>query len=193
MNDIIKILPNFKKYNDYIENVKNKWNFGWESLKEKVDLIMNSIKEIIQSAFDWISDMVSSIGEKLGSLGGIGGGLFSGPAASLFKSYSVNVSATPIMDTSNIPHLASGSVIRGGNPFIAMLGDQPHGQTNIEAPLSTIKQAVREELSGLNYGGGLNPTISLNVNGEEFARLTLNDILSEMSRQGYDVEVLGVT
>ena len=26
MNDIVKILPNFKKFNDYIENVKNKTN-----------------------------------------------------------------------------------------------------------------------------------------------------------------------
>ena len=26
MNDIIKVLPNYKKFNDYIENVKNKTN-----------------------------------------------------------------------------------------------------------------------------------------------------------------------
>ena len=26
MNDIIKVLPNFKKFNDYIENVKNRTN-----------------------------------------------------------------------------------------------------------------------------------------------------------------------
>ena len=42
-----------------------------------------------------------------------------------------------------IPELANGAVIQGGSPFLAMLGDQPAGQTNIEAPLDTITQAVR--------------------------------------------------
>lgn len=42
-----------------------------------------------------------------------------------------------------IPKLANGAVIKPSSPFLAMLGDQKHG-TNIEAPLDTIKQAVRE-------------------------------------------------
>ena len=182
-----------QSFQTFINNVKTKWNEGWEALKEKVSSIMNSIKEIIQSAFDWISEMVSSIGEKLGSIGSaISGALGFGGGAAAFSINGLN--PIPVNAIDNIPHLASGSVIRGGNPFLAMLGDQPHGQTNIEAPLSTIEQAVENVMNRRgNSGGGLNPTISLNVNGEEFARLTLNDILSEMSRQGYDVEVLGVS
>lgn len=43
----------------------------------------------------------------------------------------------------NIPKLANGAVIPPNNPFIAMLGDQTSGY-NIEAPLSTIKDAVRD-------------------------------------------------
>ena len=42
-----------------------------------------------------------------------------------------------------IPKLAKGAVIPPRAPFLAMLGDQSSG-TNIEAPLETIKQAVRE-------------------------------------------------
>lgn len=42
-----------------------------------------------------------------------------------------------------IPYLAKGAVIPPRAPFMAVLGDQPHG-TNIEAPLDTIKQAVAE-------------------------------------------------
>lgn len=206
LSDLVnKILTTIKNYvinkqteivqatKDFIENVKNKWNAGWETLKSKVSDIMNEIKSILQAAFDWISGIVDKIMSKLGGIGGAVSGISGGLGGAFGGSIGISafdVNQVPVID---VPHLASGSVIRGGNPFLAMLGDQPHGQTNIEAPLSTIKQAVREELSGLNYGGGLNPTISLNVNGEEFARLTLNDILSEMSRQGYDVEVLGVT
>lgn len=45
--------------------------------------------------------------------------------------------------------LATGAVFRGGNPFMAIVNDQPRGQTNIEAPLKVIKQALREELTSL--------------------------------------------
>lgn len=52
--------------------------------------------------------------------------------------------------SSHIPRLASGAVIPPNMPFLAQLGDQKHG-TNIEAPLDTIKQAMREA------GGGNQP------------------------------------
>ena len=88
----------------------------------------------------------------------------------------------------DIPMLANGAVIRGGNPFAAILGDQPVGQTNIEAPLSTIEDAVRNVV-GDRSGGVLN--VNLNYDGETFARLSLQDFLNEMNRQGYDIDVLG--
>lgn len=44
----------------------------------------------------------------------------------------------------SLPRLAKGMVIPGGREFLAVLGDQPKGQTNIEAPLETIKQGVAE-------------------------------------------------
>ena len=42
-----------------------------------------------------------------------------------------------------IPKLANGAVLKPNAPFLAMVGDQKHG-TNIEAPLETIKQGLRE-------------------------------------------------
>lgn len=56
----------------------------------------------------------------------------------------VSYSAAP----ANVPYLASGAVIPPRAPFMAMLGDQRHG-TNIEAPLSTIQEAVRAEVGGI--------------------------------------------
>lgn len=55
-----------------------------------------------------------------------------------------------------IPKLAKGAVIPGGNPFMAILGDQPRGMTNIEAPLDTIRQAVKMELKEAFKGRKLN-------------------------------------
>jgi hypothetical protein len=94
----------------------------------------------------------------------------------------------------SIPRLATGAVIRGGNPFMAILGDQPAGKTNIEAPLSTIEQALENVMSRNEYARESVPvTINLNYDGETFARLSIPDILSELDRRGYDVSVLGVT
>ena len=50
-------------------------------------------------------------------------------------------SGLPLIPVPKIPYLAQGAVIPPNAPFMAMLGDQRHG-TNIEAPLSTIQEAV---------------------------------------------------
>ena len=42
-------------------------------------------------------------------------------------------------------------------------------------------------------GGSGNQTINLNIDGQTFARITMDSLLSEMRRQGYDVSVLGVS
>lgn len=45
-----------------------------------------------------------------------------------------------------IPLLAQGAVLPANRPFLAVVGDQKNG-TNVEAPLSTIRQAVAEALA----------------------------------------------
>ena len=54
------------------------------------------------------------------------------------KSFGINI---PRLTAPQIPYLANGAVIPPNAPFAAILGDQRHG-TNIEAPLSTIQEAV---------------------------------------------------
>ena len=66
----------------------------------------------------------------------------------------------PLIKPVKIPMLASGAVIPPNAPFMAVLGDQRHG-TNIEAPLDTIKQAVREVIGNGN-GGRYQFTAQLN-------------------------------
>ena len=46
-----------------------------------------------------------------------------------------------LLNLPQIPQLAKGAVLPPNQPFLAMLGDQRHG-TNVEAPLSTIQEAV---------------------------------------------------
>lgn len=60
--------------------------------------------------------------------------------------------------SSDIPGLATGAVIPPNREFLAVLGDQRSG-TNIEAPLSTIEQAVENVLNRRGTGGGMTLTV----------------------------------
>lgn len=68
-----------------------------------------------------------------------------------------------------IPPLAQGAVLPGGKPFLAMLGDQPAGQTNIETPEKLLRQIVREELSTMNSGTDV--TINFEGSMSQLARI----------------------
>lgn len=61
-----------------------------------------------------------------------------------------------------IPYLAKGAVIPPNAPFMAMLGDQRHG-TNIEAPLSTIQEAVALVMEDMTGGmmAGFEATVAV--------------------------------
>lgn len=85
----------------------------------------------------------------------------------------------------NLPHLASGAVISPNNEFLAVLGDQKAG-TNIEAPLSTIKQALAEVLAERGGANGSAP-IDLYIDGQKFARITGNYNSSETRRRGMNL------
>ncbi len=50
-----------------------------------------------------------------------------------------------------LPALAKGAVLPANKPFLAMVGDQKHG-TNIEAPLTTIQEAVAAVMND-HFGG----------------------------------------
>ena len=90
----------------------------------------------------------------------------------------------------DVPALADGTVIRGGNPFLAWLGDQPHGQTNVETPVSTIEDAVARGIAASGGTGG--PlTVNLVYDGETFARLSMDNWMQEATRRGFNIDILG--
>lgn len=177
--------------------VKGDWKGAWDNAKKIVSDIWEGIKNTIKSAIDailgWINDLLSkfrdakkeiqSFQNESAAGGGLGGGW--GGAIS---------AVSPMAASIEVPALASGAVLRGGNPFMAILNDQPAGHTNIEAPLATIEQAVENVMSRRGYDNERVPVnINLNYDGETFARLSISDILSELGREGYNVDVLGVT
>ena len=57
----------------------------------------------------------------------------------------------PTVEAPQIPYLARGAVLPANKPFLAVVGDQKHG-TNIEAPLSTIQEAVAVTMGDFTAG-----------------------------------------
>ena len=178
-----------KKFTTFKDEAGKAFNTVKDNIINALSPVIDKIKEFIdwvRQAIQAVQDFFTSGYEKVGSSASKTSKAVSARSAASANSISLQSAAA------EIPHLAAGAVIQGGNPFLAVLGDQRAGQTNIEAPLSTIRQAVRDELSGLGFGGGQMKVV-LQVNGVDLAQATLQDFLSEMSRQGLDVEVLGVT
>lgn len=111
------------------------WEMAWEGVKlflksavNGVITLLNSLVSRLASALNAVvrtaNKLSFTVPEWVPSLGG--------------KRFGVNL---PYVSAPSIPYLAKGAVLPAGKPFLAMVGDQKHG-TNIEAPLSTIQEAV---------------------------------------------------
>lgn len=124
--------------------IKKMFEGVWTSFEGTVKGVVNSIiwviNQLISAIYSGISGVVNGLGSIVKTVGNM-----------LGKSWGFSVPAT----APKIPYLAKGAVIPPNAPFMAMLGDQRHG-TNIEAPLSTIQEAVAnvmEDFSAANMAG----------------------------------------
>lgn len=91
--------------------------------------------------------------------------------------------AMPAIAPSSVPRLATGAVIPPNREFLAVLGDQKHGN-NIEAPESAIEAAVARGMS--QYGGG-NQTAILKVGEQELGRIIFKLNKDQTQRVGIKV------
>lgn len=127
----------------------------WDGVVALIDYIWvglsNFFDSIVQSIYDFVNDA-------LGFLGGIFG--IGGSTQSAAQAYSAAPTAAAYAKTPNVPYLAQGAVLPANKPFLAVVGDQTNG-TNIEAPLSTIKQALAEVMAQNGSGD-----IQINFTGD---------------------------
>lgn len=126
---------------DFLSAVfRGDWDAAWEAISNTVttiwDRIQSTIKGAVNGIIRFVNGMIQAVVNALNSLSftvpdwvpEIGGSTFG-----------FNLTAP------QIPYLAQGAVIPPNREFLAVLGDQSSG-TNIEAPLSTIEQAVANVL-----------------------------------------------
>ncbi len=160
------------------ENMKNGIYQGFKAIVSQVGNIMNTIIGIFNAGIKNIEGAINDLIDQFNSV-----------ASALEQPTLSSVHARTIPNVT-IPALADGAVIRGGDPFAAILGDQRRGQTNVEAPLSTIEQAVGNVLDSRGYGNTAT-TLNLYMDSEKVATTTLDAFLSELTRRGYDLEPIG--
>lgn len=127
------------------------WTKAWQGIKDIFLGVWDSIAGILKGTINGIIDMINALIR--GVTSGINGiiGLINGINFDIPKwvpvfggsSFGLNI---PSISAPQIPKLAQGAVIPANRKFLAVLGDQKNG-TNIEAPLSTIEEAVRNALA----------------------------------------------
>lgn len=166
------------------------WKRAWKGITDIFEGVKNTLKSIINGILGFVeafaNGVVDAINKVIRALNNLSFDIPDWIPEIGGNKFGFNISE---ISRISIPRLADGAVLRGGNPFAAIVNDQPFGQTNVETPLSTIEDAVRNVMG--ERTGSLN--INLNYDGETFARLSLHDILAEMEREGYDIDVLGGT
>lgn len=180
----------------------------WNGIQDTISGIVESISDKVSSVFEGMRDAVSGIFESLVGLVKsplntiidflnrlIGAAQNAWNTIADFLSFSIDIPwpiseltgwgsfslSVPRIDGNfSLPYLASGAVIPPNSPFMAVLGDQNRG-TNIEAPLETIKQAVRDVV-GENSGGVYH--VSADVSGRTLLDIVIDEAELRQRRNG---------
>lgn len=125
------------------------WSRAWTGLKNALKSAVNGIIALLNGMISGLASGLNAISTALNKwritvpqwVPGVGG-----------KTFAFNLGK---VTAPQIPYLAKGAVLPAGKPFLAVVGDQHHG-TNIEAPLSTIQEAVAlamEDMAAGNLAG----------------------------------------
>ncbi len=93
------------------------------------------------------------------------------------KSFGFNI--TKVSEVS-LPRLANGAVIPPNQQFAAILGDQRSGM-NIEAPLKTIEQALRNVMGESNFGSDVVINLTAELDGKVLTKKVIR-VANAMTR-----------
>lgn len=177
------------------------WKKAWEGVKGIFDGIWKVIYSIVETVIKNIAKAIEGIIKSVARAAEAIGNLVTGQSRSRNSSYSsyAGASARTSYPTSaysavsyRIPRLATGTVVppRAGQ-FAAILGDNKR-EPEVVSPLSTIRQAVREEIASIGLGqersGG---PVYMQIDGKTFARLMAPYLDSEKSRVGVNLVIGG--
>ena len=131
----------FQSMSDTVGDI---WNGLWEVVKGVINTMIGGINGMISGVESGVNAVIGALNslhwEIPDWVPGIGG-----------YGFGFDISKVSF---ARVPELAQGAVIPPNSPFMAVLGDQPNG-INIEAPLTTIKDALIDAMS--ERGGVMDP------------------------------------
>lgn len=141
--------------------------------------VANGLRDCWDNIYNWFANLGNKIGKWWGDIWNKLPDAFKGILDFANNGLNLNFFGG---GRGNIPQLANGAVLRGGDPFLAYLNDQPRGQTNVEAPLSTIIDAIREAFPGQTTTPVINITADGDLDG--IIRLLNLKLVDEQRRVG---------
>lgn len=141
------------------DGIKGWFGEKFEWLGKESEKMWEAMKQAPKSALNWLLEKTEKLLNKI--IWGINWFIKQANKISFdFGGQHFGISIPEISEV-KIPRLAKGSVLKGGNPFLAWVNDQPRGQTNIETPLDTIVRAFKEVA-----GNNGNQNIVIEANGD---------------------------
>lgn len=147
--------------NSILSIISGIWRGIYNVARSYINFILSSIQSMVNGIIGGFNSMIRALNHLHFSIPdwvpGLGG-----------KSLGFNLST---ISRVSLPRLATGAVLPANQPFLSVVGDQKHG-TNIEAPLDTIKQALKETLQGMNMSD--NSPIVIEIDGKEVFRAIRN-------------------
>ena len=172
-NIVVGIGTTIESFNKKIKSFISKTlKLGGVFVKLSAILEFGAVKSAIKTIVSWINTYV------IGAINKISIKIPKWVPAMGGKTFGFNVPKVPI------PQLANGAVIRGGDPFMAVLGDQPRGQTNIETPLPTMVKAFKQAMQESGVSGGGNITVQAVLDGKIIYEETVKQNNIEFGRTG---------
>lgn len=177
------------------------WKKAWEGVKGIFDGVWKVIWSIVKTVVESIAKLIEGIMKSVARTAEAIGNLVTGQSRSngdSYRSYSAASGRTAYPTSAyaaipyRMPRLATGTVVppRAGE-FAAILGDNKR-EPEVVSPLSTMRQAFREEIASVGLGqersGG---PIYMQIDGKTFARLMAPYLDSEKSRVGVNLVIGG--
>lgn len=147
--------------NTILSIISGIWRGIYNVARSYINFILSGIQSMVNGIIGGFNSMIRALNHLHFSIPdwvpGLGG-----------RSLGFNLST---ISRVSLPRLATGAVLPANQPFLSVVGDQKHG-TNIEAPLDTIKQALKETLQGMNMSD--NSPIVIEIDGKEVFRAIRN-------------------
>ncbi|HIY01869.1 MAG TPA: hypothetical protein IAA26_08515 [Candidatus Blautia faecipullorum] len=149
--ELANMTKTVKSYSTSMYNIMtDKWEYIAQSVAQIIEGMTSNIRNQMNSVIGTVNHGISNINN---SIAGIEAAMNFGPwtIPTATGSRTIGFSAS-FPRVPHVPYLASGAVIPPRSEFLAVLGDQKHGN-NIEAPEDLLRKIVREE-SGRDQENG---------------------------------------